>query len=124
MAEMMRAMGFRPERMRQALKMGFLNATELADYLAAKGVPFRQAHHVAGSAVAAAEAKGVGLEDLSLEELRALSPAIDQDVFEVLAYETAMRRRNTPGGPAPERVAEQIAALAAWLDEVGARRDG
>ncbi|GAB6036024.1 argininosuccinate lyase [Fundidesulfovibrio butyratiphilus] len=124
MAEMMRAMGFRPERMRLALKLGFLNATELADYLAAKGVPFREAHHVAGSAVAAAEAKGVGLEELSLDELRALSPAIDRDVFEVLAYETAMRRRNTPGGTAPERVVEQISALEAWLTDGGARRIG
>ena len=59
MAEMMKVMGFRPERMAQALKLGFLNATELADYLAAKGVPFREAHHVAGSAVAPGRAQGL-----------------------------------------------------------------
>ncbi|WP_243363729.1 argininosuccinate lyase [Fundidesulfovibrio terrae] len=115
MAEMMQVMGFRPERMLQALKLGFLNATELADYLAAKGVPFREAHHVSGSAVAMAEKKGCGLEDLTLEELRTLSDKIEADVAEVLKYETAMKRRNTPGGTAPERVQEQRSALKYWL---------
>jgi len=115
MAEMMRAMEFRPSRMRAALKLGFLNATELADYLAAKGVPFRDAHHVAGSAVALAEKSGRGLEDLSLAELRALSDKIGDDVAQVLAYETAVTRRNTPGGTAPDRVWEQIESLKAWM---------
>jgi argininosuccinate lyase len=115
MAEMMRAMEFRPDRMREALKLGFLNATELADYLAAKGVPFREAHHVAGSAVALAERGGRGLEDLTLAELRSLSDKINEDVAHVLAYETAMNRRNTPGGTAPERVWEQVVALKDWL---------
>ncbi len=115
MAEMMRAMGFRPERMRQALKLGFLNATELADYLAAKGVPFREAHHISGSAVALAEKLGCGLEDLSLEQLQGLSPRIGADVGSVLAYEAAMNRRATSGGTAPDRVRDQIAALRGWL---------
>lgn len=115
MAEMMKVMGFRPERMRQALKLGFLNATELADYLAAKGVPFREAHHVAGSAVALAEKSGRGLEDLTLAELQGLSAQIGPDVAEVLTYEAAMRRRNTSGGTSPERVKEQIETLGSWL---------
>jgi len=115
MAEMMKVMGFRPERMRQALKLGFLNATELADYLAAKGVPFREAHHVAGSAVALAEKTGRGLEELTLGELQGLSGKIGEDVAEVLKYETAMNRRNTPGGTSPERVEEQRSALKYWL---------
>jgi len=115
MAEMMKVMGFRPERMRQALKLGFLNATELADYLAAKGVPFREAHHVAGSAVALAEKSGRGLEDLSLAELQGLCAQIGPDVAEVLTYEAAMRRRNTSGGTSPERVKEQIGTLEGWL---------
>jgi len=115
MAEMMKVMGFRPERMRQALKMGFLNATELADYLAAKGVPFREAHHVSGSAVALAEKTGRGLEDLTLGELQGLSAKIGEDVAGVLKYETAMNRRNTPGGTSPDRVEEQRSALKYWL---------
>lgn len=119
MAEMMQVMGFRPERMRQALKVGFLNATELADYLAAKGMPFREAHHVAGEAVAKAEIKGIGLEDLPLEELRLLSDLIGPDVYDLLQPETAVARRNTPGGTAPGRVREQIAALRDWLAGLG-----
>ena len=115
MAEMMKVMGFRPERMRQALKLGFLNATELADYLAAKGVPFREAHHVAGSAVALAEKSGRGLEDLTLAELQGLCAQIGPDVAEILTYEAAMRRRNTSGGTSPERVKEQIETLGSWL---------
>ncbi|KAF0232501.1 MAG: argininosuccinate, partial [Desulfovibrionaceae bacterium] len=115
MAEMMKMMGFRPERMRQALKLGFLNATELADYLAAKGVPFREAHHVAGSAVALAEKSGRGLEDLTLAELQGLCAQIGPDVAEILTYEAAMRRRNTSGGTSPERVKEQIETLGSWL---------
>lgn len=115
MAEMMKVMGFRPERMRQALKLGFLNATELADYLAAKGVPFREAHHVAGSAVALAEKSGRGLEDLTLAELQGLCAQIGPDVADILTYEAAMRRRNTSGGTSPERVKEQIETLEGWL---------
>ena len=73
MAGMMEKMGFVPEKMRALLKKGFLNATELADYLVGKGMPFREAHHVTGRAVAFAEGKGVGLEDLSLDELKGFS---------------------------------------------------
>ncbi|MBQ9742033.1 MAG: argininosuccinate lyase, partial [Kiritimatiellae bacterium] len=73
MADMLDGITFRPERMRKALASGFLNATELADYLVGKGMPFREAHHVSGRSVALAEEKGCGLEDLSLEELRGLS---------------------------------------------------
>jgi argininosuccinate lyase len=121
MAEMMRAMKFRPERMRQALKLGFLNATELADYLAAKGLAFREAHHVAGEAVAKAEAQGIGLEDLPISELRLLSEQINSDVFDILTYEAAVARRTTPGGTAPERVREQMAALNGWLRQATSR---
>ena len=115
MAEMLRVLDFRVERMRQALSAGFLNATELADYLAAKGLPFREAHHVAGRAVALAESRGVGIEALSLAELRDLSPLTDEDVFHTLAFETAVARRGVRGGTGPEPVAEQLAELKQWL---------
>lgn len=115
MAGLMREIGFVPEAMRAALKRGFLNATELADYLAAKGLPFREAHHAAGAAVAKAEAKGCGLEDLSLDDLKTFSPLIEADVFEALRFETAVARRNAPGGTGPDSVARQIADLTAWV---------
>jgi argininosuccinate lyase len=115
MAGMLAELGFNPGRMRSALKAGFLNATELADYLATRGVPFRQAHHITGAAVAFAEERGVGLEDLSLSDLQRFSDDIGEDVFAVLDYDNAVARRHVPGGTGPDSVSEQIAALAAWL---------
>lgn len=115
MADMLAVLEFVPEAMRRALARGFLNATELADYLAAKGLPFREAHHATGAAVALAEKKGVALEALSLDELRSFSPLVEQDVYAVLEFEAAVGRRNLPGGTGPESVAGQIAVLRAWL---------
>ncbi|OIQ51942.1 Argininosuccinate lyase 1 [Pseudodesulfovibrio hydrargyri] len=115
MADMLRLMEFVPEKMAATVKRGFLNATELADYLAAKGVPFREAHHITGAAVAYAEGKGVGLEDLDLDELKRFSGEIGEDVYAVLDYSAAIRRRITPGGTGPESVAAQIKALRGWL---------
>jgi argininosuccinate lyase len=91
-------------RMRRAVEEGFLNATELADYLAAKGIPFRQAHEIAGRAVRLAEERGCRLEDLSLAELQEICPDIQDDVYAILSPEAAVARRTTPGGTAPERV--------------------
>jgi argininosuccinate lyase len=118
---------FRPERMRAALEAGFLTATDLADYLVAKGVPFRSAHHHAGQAVQAAERRGVELSALTLEELRGVWPGIEPDVYEALRADTAVKRRAHAGGPAPDRVRDQLAsareALARhqrWLEEASA----
>ncbi len=116
MAGMTAALRFRPERMRQALKSGFVNATELADYLVRKGVPFRDAHHATGRAVALAEENGRGLEDLDIEELRGCAPEVENDVYEALAFETAVCRRNTHGGTGPVPVAKQLEDLRRWLE--------
>lgn len=115
MAAMLGELGFRPDRMREACKAGFLNATELADYLVAQGLPFREAHHVTGQAVAAAERENKGLEDLTLPELQALSPRIGSDVYEVLQCARAVERRETPGGTGPRSVEHQLADFRAWL---------
>ena len=115
MADMLGATSFNAARMRRALSAGFLNATELADYLAMRGMPFREAHHITGRAVAMAEEQGVGLEELSLEALRSLSPLISEDVYAVLNYDTAVRRRNMPGGTGPDSVRAQMEALERWL---------
>lgn len=115
MAALLEKLGFRTEAMRAALDRGFLNATELADYLAAKGMPFREAHGVAGRAVALAESRGLGLADLSLEDYRTLSGRIDDDVYAVLDYEAAVRRRVSPGSTGPQSVRVQLEALQMWL---------
>lgn len=115
MAGMLAAMGFNGERMRQSLKRGFVNATELADYLVGKGVPFREAHHLTGQAVALAEGRGLGLEDLSLADYQGISPLIDEGVYAVLAFEAAVARRETSGGTGPRSVGRQLDALRIWL---------
>lgn len=115
MADMMSAMGFNSKNMESALKKGFLNATELADYLVGKGIPFREAHHITGAAVAKAEAEGRGLEDMTLEDLKVFSDKIEEDVFEVLSYEAAVKRRVSPGSTGPESVEAQISELNEWL---------
>lgn len=115
MADMLAVLEFQPENMRRALDKGFLNATELADYLAAKGLPFREAHHATGAAVALAEKKNIRLEDLTLAELQGFSPLVEQDVFAVLEHEAAVRRRSLSGGTGPGPVAAQLTNLRAWL---------
>ena len=115
MAGMLSELRFNKQRMAMVMRSGFLNATELADYLVGKGVPFREAHHITGAAVALAEDKGKALEDLSLDEFRSVSELITEDVYTVLAYETAVARRKTQGGTGPDSVRAQLAELAAWL---------
>ncbi len=98
----------RPERMAAALD-DMLLATELADYLAERGVPFRQAHHVVGQAVRLALARGIGLRALPLTDYQALSPAFDNGLYAALDVERALARRAALGGTAPAAVAEQLA---------------
>jgi argininosuccinate lyase len=116
---------YRPERLAAALRGGFLTATDLADHLTRLGVPFRTAHAQAGAAVRAAEQRGVELAELPLEVLREACPKVDEGVGAELAPEAAARARRSPGGPAPERVAEQVAEarermsdLHRWLEEL------
>ncbi len=115
MAAMLAELEFTPQRMARALKLGFCNATELADYLVGKGVPFREAHHLTGRLVALAEARGVGLEDLALTDFQVVSPLVEADVFAILDYRAAVERRETPGGTGPASVTSQLAALEMWL---------
>ncbi|MDR2573020.1 MAG: argininosuccinate lyase [Desulfovibrio sp.] len=116
MAGMLNELEFRVDKMREACRRGFLNATELADYLVGKGLPFREAHHAAGQAVAEAERHGKGLESLSLSELRAIEPRVERDVHATLDYAAAVRRRETPGGTGPRSVKRQLKQMQRWVD--------
>ncbi|MDI6716213.1 MAG: argininosuccinate lyase [Actinomycetota bacterium] len=108
MQGMISTMKINSEVMRQAAEGGFTNATELADYLVTKGVPFRDAHRIAGNMVRKAIEEGCWLTDFSIEEFQAESSLIDDDIYEFLDIGNAVRRRNMRGGTAPERVVEQI----------------
>ena len=104
------------ERMRAAASEGYATATDLADYLVRKGVPFRDAHEAVARAVRHAETKGADLAALSLEELRAFAPTIGDDVFAVLTLEGSVASRDHPGGTAPAQVRKAIAAARTALD--------
>ncbi len=106
-------------RMEQALATGFMDATEVADWLASKGVPFRDAHHVTGKLVSYALGKDKRLSELTLDELRRHHDAFDESVFAVLPMQAAVERRDTVGGPARARVAAAISALESRLQARG-----
>jgi argininosuccinate lyase len=105
----------REDRAREAAARGYMNATELADYLARKGTPFREAHDTVGRIVLHAIARGVELDALPLEEMRAFSVFIEEDVYEVLSLDKTLATKRQTGGTAPARVAEAIAAARASL---------
>ena len=103
-----------PAAMRAALVPEML-ATDLAEYLVRKGVPFREAHHVAGAAVQMAELQGVPLSELDLEDLQTLHGAFDDDVADVWSFERSVERRDVDGGSSQRSVLAQIARLRTWL---------
>ncbi len=108
MAEMMAGMKVRPQAMERAARRGYATATDLADYLVKKGLPFRDAHEAVAHAVKVAIERGVDLAELPLAELQAMQPAIGQDVFEVLTLRGSLEARQVAGGTAPSQVALQI----------------
>ena len=107
-AEMVRGIRVKPENMRAAVMQGFATATDLADYLVKKGLPFRDSHEAVARAVRLAESKGVDLADLPLAELQNFSNLIADDVYQVLTPEGSLKARNHIGGTAPEQVRHQI----------------
>jgi argininosuccinate lyase len=109
LAELLRGIEARPERMRAALDAGFATATDLADYLVRKGMAFRDAHEVVARAVRAAESAGKDLAGLSVEELRAFSPLIGADAHGMLTPEGSIASRRHIGGTAPEAVRQALA---------------
>jgi argininosuccinate lyase len=115
-ADMMSAITVKPENMRNAALRGYATATDLADYLVRKNVPFRDAHEVVGLSVAYGIKQGKDLAELSLEELQQFSDHISEDVFDVLTLEGSVAARNHLGGTAPEQVRKAIATARAELN--------
>lgn len=116
-ADMMRGVTPKPENMRKAVMQGFATATDLADYLVKKGLPFRDSHEVVAQAVRHAEEAGVDLSELPLAQLQGFSDLIADDVYEVLTPEGSLAARNHLGGTAPEQVLAQVARWKSLLDK-------
>jgi argininosuccinate lyase len=117
MAGMVETWQVLPGAMQAGLKAGFITATDFADWLVrTQGLPFRDAHHLTGQAVAMAEARGVHLEELDLASLQSLHPGINATLYEVLTIEASVASRTSYGGTAPQRVEEAIAAAWSALD--------
>jgi argininosuccinate lyase len=100
-----------PERMAEAARKGFTTATDLADYLARKGIPFRKSHEVVGRVVRHCEKKGLTFDDLTLKDLRKFHTAFGPDAMKVIKIENAVKARNSAGGTSPRQVRRQIIAL-------------
>jgi argininosuccinate lyase len=115
-ADMVGGITVKPEAMRAAALQGFATATDLADYLVKKGLPFRDAHEAVAHAVRACEQRGCNLVDLSLEEIRSFSTLIEADVFSVLTLEGSVAARDHIGGTAPKQVRAAIARQRALLE--------
>ncbi|HSF30069.1 MAG TPA: argininosuccinate lyase [Candidatus Tectomicrobia bacterium] len=110
-APMLANLTLHPERMRHAASEGFGTATDMADYLAAKGLPFRQAHEVVGRIVRHCIDQQLTLDDLSLHELQTFSPLFDNDVYAAIALDASVDRRQVRGGPARTLVTDRIKAI-------------
>ena len=114
-AGVIQSLTIKGERMRDTMDSSML-ATDLADYLVRRGVPFRESHHLAGQAVLRAEELGMPLESLSLEEFQAIHPAFDPDVGDVFDFQHSIECRSTEGGTATDAVRVQIASARAALE--------
>ena len=99
MAKMLDSMEFRLERLRESAKKGFSNATDVADYLVKKGMPFRTAHGVVGELVLYCEKEGKDLEELSLEEYKKFSDLVEADIYDAISLESCVKNRKTKGAP-------------------------
>ena len=111
MAGLVASLTFNVERMAELAPAGYTLATDIAEWLVRQGVPFRAAHEAAGAAVLAAEQRGVGLAELTDDELAAISPELTSRVRDVLTIEGSVSSRDARGGTAPDRVADQLGAV-------------
>jgi argininosuccinate lyase len=108
-ADMMGGITVKPEAMRSAALQGYATATDLADYLVKKGLPFRDAHEAVALAVRYAEKRGCDLAELKLDELQQFSALIADDIYAVLTLEGSLAARNHIGGTAPQQVEAAVA---------------
>ena len=114
---MMESMTFKKDRMKTSAMMGFTNATDAADYLVKKGVPFRDAHSIIGRLVLYCLEKGSSIDALTIEELKQISPVFGEDVYREISLETCVEKRLTHGAPSAQMMKKQVEANAKYLKE-------
>ena len=114
---MLRTMRFRKQRMEDSAKNGFTNATDAADYLVNHGVPFRDTHGIVGQLVLYCIDKNIALDDMSLEEYKAISPVFEEDIYEAISMKTCVEMRNTIGAPGKSAMEQAIALEETYLKE-------
>jgi argininosuccinate lyase len=124
MAGLVSTLRFDVQRMAELAPAGYTLATDVAEWLVRQGVPFRVAHEAAGAAVRTAEVRGVGLEDLTDDELAAAHPGLTPEVREVLTVEGSVSARTARGGTAPTQVAKQLADVRNTADQLRNRLRG
>ena len=117
---MLESMKLRPDKMRQAAAEGFINATDLADYMVRKGEPFRSAYQIIGRLVADCIREGQILENLPLERYQSYSPLFEQDLYEAIDLEICVSKRTSQGGTAPSQVEAQLKLLRQQLEALQA----
>ena len=113
---MVKTMKFNQARMAESAKHGFTNATDVADYLVGKGVPFRDAHGIVGQLVLMCIERGIPLDDLPLEDYRKLSPAFDEDIYQAIKLDTCVNKRLTVGAPGREAMLKVIDTESEYLN--------
>ena len=116
---MLATIHFQKDQMRKSAALGFTNATDAADYLVNHGVPFRDAHGIVGQIVLYCIEKGISIDEMSLDELRAVSPVFEEDVYEAISMETCVNKRLTVGAPSKEAMERVIVVLEKELAESG-----
>ncbi|MBQ2283730.1 MAG: argininosuccinate lyase [Agathobacter sp.] len=114
---MLATMRFNKDRMEKSASHGFTNATDAADYLVKHGVPFRDAHGIVGQIVLYCIDKGIAIDDMSLEELKAISPVFEEDIYDAISMETCVNTRCTIGAPSKGSMEKVIAVCESYLAE-------
>ena len=105
--------------MAESARHGFTNATDAADYLVGKGVPFRDAHGIVGQLVLYCIDKGIALDDMSLEEYRQISPVFEEDIYDAISMETCVNKRVTIGAPGKAAMQDVIGKYKKYLEGYG-----
>ena len=118
-AQIIEGMKVKEENMRRAVEEDFSNATDLADYLVKKNLPFRQAHEVAGKIVHHCIERGIYLKDLTLDEYKTFSDKFDEDIFDAIKPETCVNARDSYGGTSTEQVEMQIFYAKELIQRIG-----